>query len=350
MQSQDYAGAKWAVGQRVRGKGGDDAVERALDEGRILRTHGPRPTWHFVAPEDIRWMLALVGPRVRAAMAYYDRQLELTESVYGRANQAMVRALEGGRSLTRTELGEVLAGAGIEATGQRLGHLMMRAELDAVVCSGPRRGKQSTYALLDERAPRAERRGRDESLGALATRYFSGHGPALPLDFAWWSGLTLGDAQRGIQIAGPDLVAVTVAGRTYWQGASTASVRRITTDRARVHLLPNFDEYLIAYKERSAVTDRTLFPASPGVRAEVFANHLIIVGGRLVGGWRRLTERKTVIVETRVLRALTPAERAGLDAAARRLAAFLDQPVEVREAAPARRVARAKSPSSRRSS
>jgi hypothetical protein len=333
VQSQDYAGAKWAVGQRVKGAG-DDAVEQAFHDGRILRTHVLRPTWHFVVPEDIRWMLALTAPRIRAAMGYYDRQLKLTEALFRRANQALARALGGGRFLTRAELGEVLARAGIEASGQRLAHLVMRAELDAVVCSGPRRGKQFTYALLDERAAPANPLDRDEALGALATRYFSSHGPALPLDFAWWSGFTLSDAHRGVQLAGGQLAPVTIGDRTYWQGAAArAAARRAPhQDRNAVHLLPNYDEYLIAYKERSAATDLSLLPASPGARREVFANHLIIVGGRLVGGWRRLTEQKTVIVETRLLAKLSATERQALQDAASRLAAFLNQPVQVRAA------------------
>jgi len=327
VQAQDYAGAKWAVGQRVQGCADDD-VEQAFRDGRILRTHVMRPTWHFVMPADIRWMLALTAPRVRAAMAYYDRKLELTDRLCGRSYSVMAKALAGGNHLTREELAVVLERAGIQAAGQRLGNLMLRAELDAVICSGPRRGKQFTYALLDERAPAARPLARDEALAELTSRYFSSHGPALPQDFAWWSGLTVADARRGIELAGRRLAPATVAGRTYWHAPAAPPPRR----RGKpVHLLPNYDEYLIAYKERSAVSERDPF-RDFGRGDNLFANHFVLVDGRLVGGWRRLFEKKTAIVELRLPVALGAVERKALKAAADRFGAFLDLPARVRSA------------------
>ena len=179
VQAQDYAGAKWAVAQRAAGCSDAD-VEQACRDGRILRTHVLRPTWHFVLPDDMRWMLALTAPRVRAAMAYYDRKLGLDEAVFRRTQALLAKALVGGQARTREELARTLAAAGIEASGQRLGHIMMRAELDALVVSGPRRGKQFTYALLDERAPpRARapprpRRGAGRARGPLLRQPRSG--------------------------------------------------------------------------------------------------------------------------------------------------------------------------------
>src|SRR5262245_8685277 len=96
VQSQDYAGAKWAVAQRTPGCTDAD-VEEAFQAGRIVRTHVLRPTWHFVMPADLRWMLALTAPRIRAAMAYYDRKLDLDGAVRARAGALVAKALEGGR-------------------------------------------------------------------------------------------------------------------------------------------------------------------------------------------------------------------------------------------------------------
>jgi len=198
VQAQDYGGAKWALGLRMQ-RARDADIEAAFSDGRILRTHVMRPTWHFVAPEDIRWMLALTAPRVSAAMAPYNRRLELDATVFRRSQRAMVRALRGGRQLTRQELKVVLVQAGVHADGvQRLAHIVMQAELDAVICSGPRRGKQFTYALLDERVPMVRVRSRDDSLTELARRYFTSHGPAQLHDFAWWSGLSIADARAGL--------------------------------------------------------------------------------------------------------------------------------------------------------
>jgi len=327
VQAQDYAGAKWAVAQRTKA-GSDEAVEQACSNGRILRTHVLRPTWHFVLPADIRWMLALSAARIRAAMAFYDRRLGLTDAVCGRSAAALAKALRGGNHLTRTELARVLAAAGIPAAGQRLGHLMVRAEIDAVICSGARRGKQFTYALLDERAPAAPPRGRDDALTELAHRYFTSHGPALANDFAWWSGLTVADARHAIELARPRLREVTVGGKRYWRGVSSSVA---PARRPVVHLLPNYDELVVAYGDRSASIDEARLK-NIGSWAMVIANNLVAVDGRAVGGWRRVVEKKAVVVETLLRRPLDVAEQAGLRAAAERLEGFLGLPVKLRAA------------------
>src|SRR5262245_24524323 len=171
----------------------DDSIDELFNEGKILRTHVMRPTWHFVMPEDIRWMLKLTAPRINAVSAYYFRKMELDQAVLARSNAAISKALRG-KHLTREELGQVLGRAKIDAKGLRLIYLMIRAELDAVICSGPLRGKQFTYALLDERVPKCRTLKRDEALAELTIRYFTSHGPALLRDFVWWSGLTITDA------------------------------------------------------------------------------------------------------------------------------------------------------------
>ena len=152
VQSQDYAGAKWGLAQRGHGIT-DRAIDDAFDRGRILRTHMMRPTWHFVAPDDIRWIQSLTAPRVHAANGSMYRTLELDPKTLATSRRTMARALSKHDSLTRPELQTALRRAGIPAEGHRLAYLVMDAELEQVICSGPRRGKQFTYALLDRRAP-----------------------------------------------------------------------------------------------------------------------------------------------------------------------------------------------------
>jgi hypothetical protein len=147
VQAQDYAGAKSALGLRMK-RATDAAVEDAVNRGAILRTHVMRPTWHFVTPEDIHWMLELTAPRVRAVLAHYDRKLELTERLLSRCRWLMEAALRDGEPLTRAELAERLEREGVQARGQRLARIVMHAELDGLICSGPLRGKQFTYALM----------------------------------------------------------------------------------------------------------------------------------------------------------------------------------------------------------
>src|SRR5579884_1810369 len=198
VQAQDYAAAKWALGLRLPAVSDDD-IERAFAGGAILRTHVMRPTWHFVAPADIRWLLALTAPRVHATNAYYYRQCELDDTTFTRCHEAMTNALQGGKQLTRPEIVSALKQIGIVADDPlRFGLIIMHAELEGIICSGARRGKQFTYALLDERAPQARTLERDEALSELVKRYFSSHGPATLQDFVWWSGLTAADAKAGL--------------------------------------------------------------------------------------------------------------------------------------------------------
>jgi hypothetical protein len=323
------------VGQRTAGAN-DTQVERAVDSGAILRTHVLRPTWHFVAAEDIRWMLALTAPRVRRLMASYDRKLELDDKVFAKSAKAITRVLSGGNELTRAELREVLGRAriGVVQT-QRLGHLMMRAELDGLVCSGSRRGKQSTYALLEERVPPAPAMQQDEALAELARRYFTTRGPATVHDFAWWSGLTIGDARRGVEAVQSQLEQRTIEGRTHWFSDDASPIK---ARGPRAHLLPNYDEYFIGYRDRSAIGDLV---RTSGVKNahDAFSAHVIAIDGQLVGGWRRTVTAWGTVLELELVVELDAGQMRAIEAQARRYGEFLNAPVEVTIAGgPARRI------------
>jgi len=323
VQAQDYAGAKWAIGQRAGGAT-DAEVEAALDDGALLRTHVLRPTWHIVPAADIRWMLELTAPRVRARMAVYDRRLGLDDAVFARSNRALEDALRGGRHVTRTEAAEILKHAGIDAVEtQRLGHIMMRAELDGVVVSGVRRGKQSTYALLDVRAPDAPRLARDEALCKLATIYFATRGPATLQDFSWWSGLMVADARAGVEAAGTALRSEQIHGREYWSGPP----RRIASPASPlVRLLSNYDEYFIAYKDRTALS------ATPVKRqwAPALNDHVLSIDGRLVGRWTREFKKSEVVVDVMSSRRLTRGDRDAVVEQGERFGSFMQRSARVR--------------------
>jgi len=326
VQAQDYASAKWGVALRTRGAV-DAVVEQALSEGSILRTHVLRPTWHFVTPADIRWMLALTAPRVKAAIAYYDRQLELDEAVLRRSKAALMRALRDGKALTRSELAQILRRARVDTTGsQRLGHLLMHAELDGIVCSGPRRGKQATYALLEERAPPVVPLVRDEALLQLTRRYFATRGPATAKDFAWWSGLTLADARQGVQIAGRRLEREVIGDETYWHDPAVRSPRKRSPT---AHLLPNFDEYVVGFENRSAVAKRLRSTGSATADAALLA-HAIVVDGQVVGGWKRTLAKTGVAVELTPRARLSASEKRAVVGAAKAFGAFLELPLRLR--------------------
>ncbi|MGH7576928.1 MAG: winged helix DNA-binding domain-containing protein [Longimicrobiales bacterium] len=323
VQSQEYGPAKWSVGQRMHAAT-DARLERAVAEGTILRTHVPRPTWHFILPADIRWMLELTAPRVRTMLASYDRKLELDDAVYARSNAVIAQAVEGGNHLTRTEIAAVLESAGLTARGQRLGHLVARAELDRVICSGAPRGKQQTYASFDERAPGAPSLDRDEALAELTRRYFTSHGPATVKDFRWWSSLKSADAKRGLDIVGSELERASIDGRDYWFAEPQPATRRV---RPRAHLLQGYDEYIVAYTESRHVlnVDGLLGPAPKGAVSYL---HACILDGQVIGHWRH--RAGTTAVEVRLLKPLDRTARKTLEDATAAYGRFLDVPVTLR--------------------
>jgi hypothetical protein len=302
MQAQDYPAAKWGIGLRAPGLQDGD-VEEAFNNGLILRTHVLRPTWHFVAPADIRWMLALSAPRLHAVNAYYYRQAGLDAKIFAKSCAMIHRMLEGGKTLTRAELAESLTRAKVPAHGLKLAYLMMHAELEGVICSGPRRGKQFTYALLDERAPKSKPKPREEALAELAKRYFASHGPATVRDFSWWSGLTTKDAKLAIDSVRPALEASSIGGSTLW----SADARGVSSKGVIAMLLPNYDEYLIAYKDRGAFVDSARAANVVARSGGAFANHLMI-DGCLAGGWSRTIKPNTVLIEVAPYKKLTPVQ------------------------------------------
>lgn len=320
VQSQDYAGGIWAIALRARGLTEQD-VNRAFDAGEILRTHVMRPTWHFVAPADLRWLLMLTAPRVHAIGASYLRKAELTPGLLARCHRVFEKSLAGGTALTRNELGAALGRAGIEATAARLGLIAMNAELDGLICSGPRRGKQFTYALLEERVPPSATRSREEALAEIATRYFTSHGPATLHDMTWWSGLALRDVREGVALAGTSLAHITVGDLTYWFDASLSG----TSGRpSGTYLLPNYDEFLIAYRDRGL----SVLPRADGVVDNPIFAHQVVADGRVVGSWQRtIAPRRAAIDVLMYDGAPSPRMQRRLQGAADAYAAFIERPV-----------------------
>jgi hypothetical protein len=318
VQSQDYAGAKWALGLRLLGFT-DAMVDHAFQGGTILRTHLLRPTWHFVAPADLRWMLALTAPRVHALNGTYYRRIGLDAALAGRIDGILVKALQGGEQLTRDELRVVLEGAGIHAEDTLgMAYFLMRAELEAVICSGPGRGKQFTYMLMDERVPPGKTLSREAALAELVRRYFLSHGPATVQDFVWWSGLTTADARLGLESIQPLLVNEVIGGQTYW-----FSPDQPPEDASSVgaYLLPNYDE-LGSHKDRSAMFD-------PVHLDQLDFFNMILLDGRIIGTWRRTFQKKAVEVEMSLFEPVGEAGKQAINEAAQRLAAFLEVPVTI---------------------
>jgi hypothetical protein len=320
VQAQDFAAAKWALGLRVKNSTDED-IEKAFNEGKILRTHLMRPTWHFVVPEDIRWMLELTAPRVKVLLAHYNRKLELDDALFARSNAAIARVLKDHRYLTRQELKKVLTDIGIETNVQRLAHIIMWAELDGLICSGPRRGKQFTYALLEERVVKTKKLSREQALAKLALNYFTSHGPAQLKDFSWWSGLAIKDAKVALDLIKSELKQATFDGKIYWFSNHT----EVTAPKSpSAFLLSIYDEYTIAYKDRGDISEARDIEKMISMGNALTA--VIILNGKVAGTWDKALKKNTVEIRLNPLRQLNEDEKEALESEVARYGRFVGLP------------------------
>lgn len=315
VQAQDYQMAKWALGLRMS-TATAKSVEDEIDTGSIVRTHVMRPTWHFVAAEDIRWLLDLTAPRIEAAARSRQRFLELDAKTLNRTTKIIAKALEGENHLTRPELMKIIESLGIKRSKERGTHIMFQAELDKAVCSGKRRGKQFTYALMDERVPQTKALPREVALATLAARYFASHGPATLKDLIWWSGLAASDARTGLELIKSTLISETVDGQTYWLVPSAGGQRFPSS----VRLLPAFDEFTVSYADRSA-------SVAPELMKEVSVGHaifrpIVVIDGRVVGIWIRKHTTKGIDVTYTFFEEVSKSHMASMDRAERQYRIF----------------------------
>lgn len=316
VQAQDYGPAKWSVAQRT-GAVADAGVDKGLAEGEILRTHALRPTWHFVSPTDIRWIQAATAPRVQARNAHRYRQLGLEGGDLDRSGELIARALEGGREMTRKEIATLLQQAGISTDGQRLVYILMNAELQCLICSGALRGKQHTYALVDERAPQAKDLTYEEALAELTLRYFAGHGPSTTRDFAAWASLRMSDIDEALAMVGSQLEHEAFDGKNYWFAAHPPRHRPRSP---KVSLLQKYDEYIIGYRETRWILD--LAGTAGNLWSDVFPN-IVLLDGQIAGRWKRTLKKDSVVIDAALHVRFDHAQMKALEAEAERFGRFL---------------------------
>lgn len=318
VQAENHPQASWGVATRTPGTT-EAAFARRFDDGEILRTHLLRPTWHYVRPDDIRWLVELTAPRIRRTLVQLQRQLDLDDAMLERSREVIVEALAGGTHLARAVMGERLREAGLPAEGQGLGVMMVDAELSALVCSGAMHGTDHTYALLDERAPTARRLDRDEALAELALRYFTGHGPATERDLAYWATLTLTDVRAGLAAVGDQLDRLDHDGSTYWFGEGRPDAG-VSWD-PRGQLLQVLDEYHNGYQDSRYLLDIDgIVPRGRGANVG-----MTLVDGQMVGGMRRTVTEQQVRFDVNLFRDLDEDEHGALEQAAERYGQFLDR-------------------------
>jgi hypothetical protein len=325
VQSQEYALARWSLGLRSRALAEVD-IEKEIATGRILRTHVLRPTWHFILPRDIRWVMRLTAPRV-SAVARRQGQLGLDARQLARSFDLIAKALAGGEHLTRRELGAAIERGGISIDGQRLAFIVMGAENELLVASGKPKGANQTYALLDETAPQRGKTAhfdREQAVAELALRYFTSHGPATVGDFTWWSSLTAADARRGIAANGSALEKLEVEGTDFWWAGDPTDG---SDDRSpTIHLLQGYDEYIVGHRSpRDPINVARL--ASASVLLAPPFTHAIIRDGQGIGFWRRMATKDGFAIQTKLLLELGTREKSALESAVEAYAGFVGRPV-----------------------
>jgi DNA glycosylase AlkZ-like len=317
VQAQDYLGSLWAIGLRTRAAT-EASVEQAIVDRSIVRTWPLRGTLHFVAAEDVRWMLNLCAPRTLARNARRLKQDHGIDSrLIARSGKVLSAALRGGNRVSRPDLYRRLESAGISVGDSRGLHLLWWHAHEGLICLGPRAGKQQTFVLTEEWLPAAPQRSRDESLAELARRYFTSHGPATVRDFAWWSGLVAADAELARESVARELDAVTIDDQTYWQAAGTPAARA----KSDCHLLPAYDEYTVAYQDRGAVLSSEV--ASRADSGHGIFYPPIVIDTQVAGTWSRELGKTSVAITCRPFGRLDRRQSQALAAGAQRYAQFL---------------------------
>ena len=320
VQGQEYAQTKWGLGLRLPHLTDID-IENELNKGEILRTHLLRPTWHFVSAKDIHWLLNVTAARVHQSNAYMYRQLEMDNKFFNRCSKIMIKILQGGNHLTRNEINIEFEKQNIVAKGHRLSYIMMNAELEGIICSGPRRANQFTYALLDERVTHKKMLNKEEALAELTSRYFRSRGPATIRDFATWSGLPIADCKKGIEMVITHLQKEVIEGQEYYFNPNTSLSSK---QPDKFCLLPIYDEFIMGYKDRGAIM-------TPNVIAPFRYDCMIVYNGLVVGTWKRTILKNTIEIEYDFSKPLNKLQTTLFDEAVNRFSEFLNLKVKVLE-------------------
>lgn len=307
IQAQDYYASLWTIGVRTRKKITEADVEKAIAGQKIVRTWPMRGTLHFVATEDIRWMLKLLTPRVIRSSAGRYRELELNETIFTKSRKLLEKAMQGGKKFIRSELYNVLENADISTEGQRGYHIIGYLAQTGVICQAGRRDKQDTFVLLDEWIPESRELNGDEALVELAARYIKSRGPATEYDFAWWAGLTVTTARKALHLVEDLFEKEQIGDQTFWFPDTSAWHSKDSL----LHLLPAFDEIICGYTDRSAILPSN-HKKSIILRNGIF-KPVIILDGKAVGIWKRTLRKNHVMIEAEPFEKFTTSQITKID-------------------------------------
>lgn len=320
IQAQEFVMVRWALGLRIKGINDADVMSD-FNSGKIIRTHILRPTWHWVAPRDLKWMLKLSAPRVQAFNAFMYRKMRLDTKKLNKCADIIMKLLEGKQYKTRTDIKNELAKHKLKGDTVWLSCAVMYAELEALICSGPRVGKQFTYALLDERITKHDTYDEDDALAELTKRYFTMRGPATVHDYAWWSGLTITQCKKGIAMLGSKFKQTEIDGKNYIYPKTVApkDMDKLQT----TYLMPDYDEYGISYKDRSALKDDRIDQKTMKDNSNMWS-HWLILNGMIAGTWERIEEKDKVTAKVHPLVKLSKKDEAQVNQAVKKYEKFFN--------------------------
>lgn len=291
VQAQDYAGSQWSIALRTKSPT-QSAIEKAITDRSIVRTWPMRGTLHFIAAEDVRWMLSLLTPRVQSGMERRRKELELDTLTLTKSHDLLLKALDGGKQLMRSEVYSVLENNGITTTNQRGIHIINYLAQNQVLCHGSHNEKQPTYVLLDEWIPKSKELSSAEALAEITLRYFTSHGPATIQDFVWWTGLKLTDARTGLTSVNQFLTHAEIEGTTYWFIPELRDVASVKT----TFMLPGFDEYMLGYTNRTLMVEKLHLPkVVPGNNGMFMPT--VVVNGKVEALWKRAIKKDRVVID-----------------------------------------------------
>lgn len=328
MQAQDFRMVRWAIGLRIPGSD-YSMVERAIDDGDIIRIHVLRPTWHYVSAGDLAWMLDLSAPKIMPSLKYRQHFLGLTPEVLSRSNEIICGALKGKQS-EREEIATWLKSEGIELKTQgesaenRLSHILLWAELSGIICSGRTIRDKQTYALISERIPAGKKPSRKDALGKLASKYFKSHGPATLKDFGWWSGLNAGDIRTALESAVDELESTVTDSVKYWFGRGQQPGKEVK----QAWLIPAFDEIIISYTDRSAMLSSDHH--GKAVSSNGIFRPVVIIENVVAGLWKAVKAKDRLIIEITAFRDPKKQDRTAIGKAADSYGSFLGLKTEVK--------------------
>ncbi len=311
MQSQAFDMAKWAIGTRMH-IATNKSIDEALENFKVVRTHILRPTWHFVSADDIHWMLELSSPRLRPVFQSYGKMTGVDQEFVMKGCKQVEKVLENDNHLTRQEIISRLNAEGIEMNTDNVGIILGYGELEGIFCSGPVRGNKHSYCLLQKWIPKTMPIQKEEALERLARRFFTSHAPATLQDFIWWSGLLISDAKLALQMIKDDFVVEEINGRSFWLKNDT-DIPTETEDCAL--LLPQFDEYVVSYKDRSDIIEDKHY--SKVMTKNGLFSPTIMHNGEIVGSWRKVSKKDKVEVELSFFKKVS-----------KRMERLFDQPAE----------------------